>query len=195
MRPVVRSWIGAAAQLQRCTGRTKCSAERIVTGESSRRAVPGALVPAWASSHWAPSTNEIASAFLSTPVEPDTHSSCPCSSATAMTASHSCAAWPSTSDSSGKICASGCSARYWRSTLRSRVMGGSLVSALIPAATERSHESATISLTPAVPPCSMRLACASRMVTGPRSLATVLVNHAGTRRAYCRPTAARAVTV
>ncbi len=83
-----------------------------------------------------------------------------------MTASHSSAAWPSTSDSSGKICASGCAARYWHSTLRSRLMGGSLVSALIPAATERSHESATISLIPAVAPCSIRLACASRMVTG-----------------------------
>jgi hypothetical protein len=37
---------GTAAQLQRCTGRTKCSAALIVTGASRRSAVPGALVPA-----------------------------------------------------------------------------------------------------------------------------------------------------
>ena len=50
MSPATGSWMGAAAQLHRWTGTTKCSAARIATGASSRRAVPGALVPAWPSS-------------------------------------------------------------------------------------------------------------------------------------------------
>ena len=55
------SCTGAAAQLQRWTGRTKCSADLMVTGASRHNAVPGALVPAWRSSHCAPSTNPIGS--------------------------------------------------------------------------------------------------------------------------------------
>ena len=86
------SCTGAAAQLQRCTGRTKCSADLIVTGASRHNAVPGALVPAWRSSHCAPSTNPIDSARRSTAGLPRTQSSRPRSSATASTLSQSSAA-------------------------------------------------------------------------------------------------------
>jgi hypothetical protein len=97
MVPESGSWTGTAAQFQRCTGRTKCSAEVMVTGASSRSAVPGALVPACPSSHCAPSTNRMDSAWRSTHGLPRTHSSWQRASVTAMTLSQSSAARPSTS--------------------------------------------------------------------------------------------------
>ena len=96
------SWIVVAAQLQRCTERRKCSAPMTLTDWSRRRAMPGALVPASRSSQLLPSTKPIDSARRSTLGVPHTQSSWPEASETAMTASQSRAAWPSTSSSSGK---------------------------------------------------------------------------------------------
>ena len=76
--------------------------------------MPGALVPASRSSQLLPSTKPIDSARRSTRGVPQTHSSWPAASETAMIASHSRAAWPSTSSSSGKTCASGCASRWSR---------------------------------------------------------------------------------
>ncbi len=64
--------------------------------------MPGALVPARRSSQLLPSTKPMLSARRSTLGVPHTQSSWPAASETAMTASQSRAAWPSTSSSSGK---------------------------------------------------------------------------------------------
>jgi hypothetical protein len=86
------SWIVVAAQLQRCTDRRKCSAPTTLTDWSSRRAMPGAFVPANRSSQLLPSTKPMASARRSTLGVPHTHSSWPAASDTAITASQSRAA-------------------------------------------------------------------------------------------------------
>ena len=53
--PVSGSWIGAALQVQRCTGSEKCSGPKTWTAWSSASAVPIALVPAPPSLHRVPS--------------------------------------------------------------------------------------------------------------------------------------------
>ena len=105
------SWIGVAAQLQRFTELRKCSAPITVAVRSSAMAMPGALVPASRSSQFDPSTKPIVSAARRTAGLPHTHSSCPAASETAMIASQSRAACPSTSSSSGNTWASGCASR------------------------------------------------------------------------------------
>ncbi len=141
--PVTGSWIGEAAQLQRRTERRKCSWPMMLTGWSSATAMPGALVPANRSSQFEPSTKPIDSAVRSTWGWPQTQSSWAEASETAMIASQSRAAWPSTSSSSGKTWASGCASRWSRSELSSSVIGASASSALTPAAAERCQDSAT----------------------------------------------------
>ena len=92
-----------------------------------RRAMPGALVPASRSSQLLPSTKPMDSARRSMLGVPHTHSSCPAASETAITASQSRAAWPSTSSRRGKTWASGWASRWSR-----RASSGSVIGRLDP---------------------------------------------------------------
>ena len=112
--------------------------------------MPGALVPAIRSSQLEPSTKPIFSALRSVDGVPQTQSSWPAASLTAMIAPHSRAAWPSTSSSSGKTRASGCASRWSRRSLASSVIGASAAATSTPAAADRCQESATCARMPSL---------------------------------------------
>jgi hypothetical protein len=140
-RPVAGSWIGAAAHVHRCTGRLKCSVAKICNGWSTASAVPGALVPACASSQRAPGTKFIDSAPRRIDAWPSTHSSRPCASHTAIRWSPSSARPPSRSRKIGRTRASGWAARYASRSPSLSSIGAVLSGVIVPA--ERRHDSAT----------------------------------------------------
>ncbi len=79
--PVSGSWIGAAEQVQRCTGSLKCSGPNTWTAWLAAIAVPIALVPAPPSLHSTPSAKFIISAARRrTAPEPSMASSTPSAS-------------------------------------------------------------------------------------------------------------------
>lgn len=83
-RPSRGSRTGAAAQVQLCRARMKCSAEWTWMGARAASAVPIAFVPVAPSAQAAPSSRQMSCARWSTPELPWRHSTRPSTSVTTM---------------------------------------------------------------------------------------------------------------